>query len=688
MPNQGKKRKKEIFSPSDVMTLSVPLWVFDVDHSKIVWANDSARDLWHAETFEELFAREMASDMSDSISARLKQYQSSFSLNDKAFHEVWTLYPNNLPVTYNVRMSRHNLPDGRIGMLCEAKAQEHRTPHRLRSAEALNHIPVCISLFSMAGDLLYMNTEANKKYGVEAAVLQDRFDDQSDYQTITSDLRNNKSASLICRVVCGENLRWHELSATACHDPTTGEETILLSEFDVTGLKEQEQKVRFLAHHDLLTGLYSRNYVNQIFPIQLSDALKAQTPLAMLLIDLDNFKAINDTLGHVVGDRLLIYVAALLESIVGSHGQIARLGGDEFVILMPYQYVTELETICHRILVDMSSDCTFDDHIVNSKASIGVSLFPEHGRDLSSLMQHADLALYEAKDAGRNTHRYFRPELQKAALVKRTLEKELTLAIERKEFELFYQPRVDCQKQTVLSAEALMRWHHPQKGIVLPGDFIEALEETGLIHQAGDWIIEQAGKDQRRLAKSGYDFPLSINISPKQFERSDFVLRLQENLAKTGCPTDRIEIELTEGMLMGEGYDAKSILTKLCDVGFSIAIDDFGTGYSNLAYIQDYPISSLKVDRSFMQMIDDQSPVIGMILSLCRLVSVTAVAEGVETIGQLEWLQLNHCNQYQGFLYSKPLPLTDLFGLLKDPPQLVTGTGLVEGRDMEISWAV
>ena len=676
-----------VVQQSDIMALTVPLWVFDIDRSCVVWANESARKLWHADTFEELYERDMGADMSSSIAERLTLYQSSFEHSRKVFKELWTLYPNGTPQTYQIEMRGHRLPDGRMALFCEAKSQEHHLPERARSAEALNHIPVSITLFTLDGTPLYTNTEALNIYTSASVALGERFVHEEDYLHLISQIHLHGKTEKICLVNTTMGQRWHEISARSCRDAISGERAIILSEVDVTGLKEQEQKISFLAHHDILTGLNSRYYVNTDFPKALRQSEADGQQIAMLLIDLDNFKTINDTLGHISGDLLLVHVAGRLQMAVGDKGQLARLGGDEFVMLVPFESQSELDAICDKLLEEIASECRIGDHHISSKASIGIALSPEHGKDVSTLMRHADLALYEAKDTGRNTYCYFRPALQQAALLKRTLEKDLHRAIKENEFLLYYQPRVDCHHQTVLSAEALIRWKHPEQGIVPPGLFIETLEETGMIHQVGDWLIEQAGRDQRHLARQGFDIPISINISPKQFARPDFVARLKSNLAKTHCPADRIEIEITEGMLMGDGFDAKAVLMDLRNSGFSIAVDDFGTGYSNLAYIQEYPISSLKVDRSFIKMIEERSSVVNMILSLCRLIGITAVAEGVETVDQLEWLMLNHCDQYQGYLYSRPVPMAELMDILCNPPTLVVSDPFICSPDPEVAWA-
>lgn len=678
---------QDIFNSDHVMRLMTPLWVFDIDRAKVVWANHAALALWQSDNHQELYARDMGADMSASVEERLIQYQSDFIRSQKQFSELWTLYPNGEPHTYRMTLRGHRLPDGRMGMLCEAHSQEKQTPDRLRSSEALNHIPVCISLFSKAGKPLYSNAASHMTYGGGTLGLKHRFVEEDDFSTMMLELDAYGLSGMICQVKTAQGLRWHEISARNCFDPITGEATHILTEVDVTELKEQENKVRYLAHHDTLTGLYNRNYVHLTFPDLLADAARDDHDLAMILIDLDGFKAVNDTLGHASGDRLLTQVGRTLKQHMPGSTHIARLGGDEFILLLPYQSQDALDAICRDLLEHIAEDCMIGEHRINSEASLGISLFPEHGCDLTTLMKHADLALYEAKDAGRNTFRYFRPALQQALLQQRSLEKDLGLAIQRQEFCVFYQPRIDCQSHQVVSAEALLRWKHPERGLIPPGLFIPTLEETGLIHEVGTQLIEQVGKDQQILTELGYDIPISINISPKQFEQSDFVDRVEQALAKTNCPARRIELEITESMLMGVGFDAKDVLKRLTDLDFSIAIDDFGTGYSNLAYIQDYPISVLKVDRSFINMIEEQSSVVNLILSLCRLIGVTAVAEGVETIDQLAWLQLNHCNQFQGFLYSRPLPLKELKNLLKNPPHIATYNDVMDMANPEIEWA-
>ena len=676
-----------IFSASDLMSLSIPLWIFDLDNSCIVWANEMACKLWRAKSFEELTARNLSADISSSVAERLKHYQEVLSEPNHVFRELWTLYPEGTPTAYRVQISGHKLPDGRMGLRFEANADTQCMPEQVRSAEALNHIPICISLFDMDGHSVYKNPAAIETYGKDAEELAGQFAKRSDYSKFLKGIHDGRSISKICEVITKDGKRWHEITGVCCYDGLTGQSAFILTESDVTELKEKENRVRYFAHYDMLTGLHNRNFVNSHYPEIIDSALCENERLVFMVVGLDHFKSINETLGHPVGDALLKHVALQLQQSLGENEHIARLGGDVFVIVKPYASSAELDKCCQSILDSINAECNVGDHILSANASIGLVMFPEHGTDIQTLLRHCDLALHDAKDAGRNTYRYYRPALQHAALAQRALEKDLARAVENKEFRLFYQPRVDCMTQKVVSAEALMRWQHPDRGMVFPGEFIGALEDTGLIHKVGDWIIDQAGRDQRLLTQKGYCFPISINISPKQFERSDFVNRLKAGLERTSCPSKYIEIEITESMLMGVGFDAKSILVDLCRAGFSIAVDDFGTGYSNLAYIQDYPISSLKIDRSFVNMIEEQSSVINLILSLCRLIGVTAVAEGVETIDQLAWLRMNHCDQYQGYLYSRPISLDNLISLLTTNNQHAEYQQHQDNFDLEVIWA-
>ena len=283
-------------------------------------------------------------------------------------------------------------------------------------------------------------------------------------------IKKGRSISKICEVKTKEGKRWHEITCMTCFDGQSGQPAFILTESDVTELKEKESRVRYLAHYDMLTGLHNRNYVNSHYPDMIESAYRNDQRLVFMVIGLDHFKSINETLGHPSGDALLKHVASLLQLSLSETEQIARLGGDEFVIVKPYASTSDLDNRCQMILASINAECRVGDHILSANASIGLALFPEHGKDLPTLLRHCDLALHEAKDSGRNTYRFYRPALQHAALAKRALEKDLARAVEKQEFCLYYQPRVDCLTHKVVSAEALMRWQHPEKGLVFPGN--------------------------------------------------------------------------------------------------------------------------------------------------------------------------------------------------------------------------
>ncbi|PLX43674.1 MAG: hypothetical protein C0605_03765, partial [Hyphomicrobiales bacterium] len=296
--------------------------------------------------------------------------------------------------------------------------------------------------------------------------------------------------------------------------------------------------------------------------------------------------------------------------------------------------------------------------------SIGVSRFPEDGRDLSSLLKNADVALYEAKEDGRNTFHRFSISLRAKIEKQVNLENDLRTALEQEQFEVFYQPRVDTFSNRIVGGEALLRWVHPTRGILTPGAFISTCEQTGLINEIGEWVLGRAAAEQQALERAGYPVTLSVNLSPSQFKSKMLVPNVLSLSERTGCDPSKIELEITESMLMSSEEEITKHLLTFKEHGFGIAIDDFGTGYSNLAYIQRYPITSLKIDRCFISDLENNGAVIRLVLSLCRLLNIKAVAEGVETEEQLQWLRSHECREYQGFLFSPAVRAKEFHRLL------------------------
>jgi len=371
------------------------------------------------------------------------------------------------------------------------------------------------------------------------------------------------------------------------------------------------------------------------------------------LLDLDNFLQANEQHGAAFGDRLLVVLGQRLQALYSKPGSVARIGGDEFLICLEGPIdSSDVEEFCTELLGHFTEETVIENRRFLITLSIGVSCFPEDGQDLTTLLKNADVALYDAKEGGRNLHRRYSALLRSRIEKRVSLENDLRRAVEEEQFEVFYQPRLDAASNVIVGAEALLRWRHPTRGLLMPAAFISTCEQNGMITEIGEWVLEQVGKKQYALARDGYPITLSANLSPRQFKSPslvDSVLALPE---RTGCDPTKIDLEITESMLMSSDDDITDLLSSFKDRGFGIAIDDFGTGYSNLAYIQRYPITSLKIDRSFVSDIGSNGAVTQLILSLAKLLGVRAVAEGVETMEQLEWLRANNCKEYQGFLYA------------------------------------
>jgi diguanylate cyclase (GGDEF)-like protein len=645
--------------------LTLPLWVFDIDRSRVVWANQSGLEVWSADTLAELTARDLGKDMSISVAKRLKQYQEDFEKRGATFSELWTLYPKGKPKTLRVIYSGIRLRDGRMAMFCEGSAYRPEAPETLRSADALLHATVMISLYDKTGQPLYRNPAARADVGGTDALLASRFVDEEDHRKLRTSLNHQGEARIVARVRAADGVCWHEITARECRDAVTGSPAILISEVNVSDLKQTEEKAHFLALHDVLTGLKNRTFVQREFRTLLESAGVKGESVGLLFIDIDRFKTINDSLGHAIGDELLIEVARRLRLSVREADVVARAGGDEFLVLVREASDREnLNDMAGRIREELSRPVLIETRELQVTASIGISVFPVDGADMDTLMKNADLALYQAKEAGRNCHSYFLPAMRERAETRLETESSLRRALEQGDFELFYQPRVSITNNQIVGAEALLRWRHPEKVLVGPSQFITLCEETGLIEPIGAWVLETAARQQKIWQDSGYPITVSVNLSPRQFRNEGLLPLVRQITAKTGCDPALMEFELTESMIMGNDDKVAESLQVLSDLGFSISIDDFGTGYSNLAYIQRYPVNCLKIDRSFVADLDSKSAITELIISMCHLIKAKIVAEGVETEEQLAWLRKKGCHEYQGYLFSRPVVLDRFHGLL------------------------
>lgn len=438
---------------------------------------------------------------------------------------------------------------------------------------------------------------------------------------------------------------------------------------DVTEVRKAESEIQQLAHYDALTGLPNRS----LWMIRARAALQAadrhHDALAVLFLDLDHFKTVNDSLGHTAGDKLLIAVARRLTGSIREEDVIARLGGDEFVALLPrLSRPDDAATVARKMLAALTEPIELDGHELNLSVSIGIAFHPADGNDVDTLLKHADIAMYGAKDSGRNNYQYFVPEMNARALERLRLEGGLRRAIERDELVLHYQPQFDTARARITGVEALVRWKHPEMGLIMPDRFIPVAEDSGLIVPLGAWVLRNACRQQLLWRARGHgDLLVAVNISALQFRRPDFIDRLQDTITETGASADCLELEITESVLMQPSEELFASLERLGDLGLTLALDDFGTGYSSLAYLKRLPIKRLKLDRSFVQDLPgdaEDAAIASAAISMARDLGIEIVAEGVETTAQRGFLAARGCRTMQGYLFARPMSAEDLDRIL------------------------
>ncbi|GAE27624.1 diguanylate cyclase/phosphodiesterase [Halalkalibacter wakoensis JCM 9140] len=427
---------------------------------------------------------------------------------------------------------------------------------------------------------------------------------------------------------------------------------IVVNYRDISSRKQQEEEIQQMAFHDYLTGLPNRFMLEK----KLNDEIVQGQEIAVLFIDLDRFKIINDNMGHHVGDLLLKEVTTRLKSCLADNDVLFRQGGDEFIIILTNANRELATAVSTTIVQSLSYPFSINNYDIFTSPSIGISLFPEDGQTVEQLTRNADYAMYQAKKMGRNTFYFYSPP-EVDAINPLSIEMELHSALERNELELFYQPKVNMKSGKVVGAEALLRWNHPQWGLVSPATFIPIAEESGLIVSIGEWALREACKKNYQLCLDGYELVISVNLSPRQFTKVNLVQTIEKIIGETGLPPELLELEITESMTanMEQTIDT---LTDLKRIGVKISIDDFGTGFSSLNYLKQFPVDTLKIDQSFVRELSGKADeaIVKMIISMAHHLELNVVAEGIETKEQLEFLQQHLCNEGQGFLFSKPVP--------------------------------
>jgi len=455
---------------------------------------------------------------------------------------------------------------------------------------------------------------------------------------------------------------WALQSISPVHDDLGNLVNIVSVSEDITAMKEHERQMEQLAYFDPLTQLGNRRNFREKLDEVIS--MPGERYQALLLLDLDGFKQINDSMGHEAGDNLLITIAKRLRYAVEAPSTVYRLGGDEFTVIL--RNVPSLDALRQRVgeLIELlSQPMRLGTRDIKVTVSIGITLINMDSSDSSSLLRNADLAMYSAKEKGRNTYQFYDPQMNIAARRAMTLELDLRIALEQSQFHLMYQPQISLETGELLGMEALIRWRHPESGMISPAEFIPKAEETGLIVPIGLWVLEEACRAAKKIQTLGLPpIKVAVNLSARQFDTRlvDTVARV---LKETGLAAQYLELEITEGVLMDNLQLAMGTLQELRDMGITLAIDDFGTGYSSLSYLKKMPVDILKIDRSFVQDIPDDpddAAITTTIISMARQLGLSVIAEGIETSDQMEFLQQHTCVIGQGFLFSPPLPLPEL----------------------------
>ena len=514
--------------------------------------------------------------------------------------------------------------------------------------------------------------------GHEPLVLTDVGSEQGFSRTTAALQAGLHGALALPIVAAGRNFGVIELFSAGTIQPDDALMQLLKSLSSQIGQSFQrrlaEDQLRFIATHDSLTDLPNRSLFNERLRHALHQGTRYTRGIAVMFIDMDRFKVVNDSLGHSAGDRLLQDSAKRLAECLRESDTVARLGGDEFVVMIEnFTAPKDAIAVAQKALASLAKPFFVDGQEFLMSASIGISTFPDDGKDAETLLKNADIAMYRAKDQGRNNYQFYSAQMNKHTFERLAMESSLRRAVERNEFQLHYQPKLDLRTGAIAGVEALVRWQHPDWGMVSPAQFIPLAEETGLIVQIGEWVLRAACEQNKRWRDQGIPpLRVAVNLSARQFAQKTLLSDIAKTIAQSGLTPDCIELEITESLVMTNPEHATETLHKLKTMGISLSIDDFGTGYSSLAYLKRFPIDCIKIDRSFIKDIpteaDDMAITRGVI-ALGHSLRLKVVAEGVETVEQQNFLRSNGCDEMQGFLFSKPLPAEEVTTLLKTHAQ-------------------
>jgi diguanylate cyclase (GGDEF)-like protein/PAS domain S-box-containing protein len=572
------------------------------------------------------------------------------------------------------RLDRYVLAKALGSMVERAAIAEALFDEKERAQITLNSIGDAVMSTDVWGQVTYLNGVAEGLTGWSREEAADhpveevfRIIDSTTRATARNPMavaiRENKTMALTpnCVLIRRDGVEAAIEDSTAPIHDRRGRVTGAVMVFhDVSTARALSSKMSYLAQHDSVTDLPNRTLLKDRLTQAIASACRHQQELAVLFLDLDRFKYINDSLGHAIGDRVLQSVAQRLRACVRASDTVSRQGGDEFVILLSQlTHAQDAAVSANKILVALAMPHRIDQHELHLTASIGIVTYPDDGTDAETLMKHADFAMYHAKDAGRNNYQFFELDMTERAGERQSLENGLHHALERREFELYYQPKMNLATGAVIGVEALIRWRHPERGLVSPAQFIPIAEECGFIVPIGRWALREACRQGRAWQDAGLaPVRIAVNISAVELRARDFVAGVRTILTETGLDPRCLELELTETFLMQDSKSTVAVLQALKAMGLHLALDDFGTGYSSLSYLKRFPIDTLKIDQSFVRDVTtdaDDASIVSAVISMGKSLHMQVVAEGVETRAQLEFLRELSCPEGQGYYFSPPV---------------------------------
>jgi diguanylate cyclase (GGDEF) domain len=528
-----------------------------------------------------------------------------------------------------------------------------------------------ISLHVAYGETLYMNPVARRTFGSPNTDLSDRFYDPNDYLKLMSDIKRTGDGTCISKVFTSTGEKWHEIIARSCHDPISGKPSVLVSATDVSELKAAEARAHQIAYTDALTKLPNRRSLTRIFERVVKQASQKGRLLSIQFLDLDEFKAINDTLGHKQGDKVLIEIAHRLRSMVKVDDEIVRLGGDEFLLFIQADEQSDAIRLSDEVLSNLSHPITLEDANIKITPSIGIAFYEKEGDTIDTLMQCADIAMYCAKSAGRNQHCVFKSDMKSRLDREHNLIKSVKHYPLSEQFRLYFQPRFNLKTKQIHSLEALIRWEHPMYGMLYPEDFIPLLEKSNLIDAVGSWVIEETIQQLCNWRQRSIFVSLSVNVSINQLHSEEFSKFILDNLEREQLPPESIELELTETSMFKNSPAAQRNIENLQAAGIKIAIDDFGTGYSNLARLTQMSVDCIKLDKSLIRSLPKNEKIVGKVIEICHAMSASVVAEGIETQEMAYLCEQLGCEELQGFFIAEALQPNDVEKFLSDVPHIL-----------------